>query len=66
MNQTEIAARIEAIKTTLDRAFDEGKIDFDAIGNELEAIKTAVEELKVASAPHPVREETAVQVEEYR
>lgn len=66
MNQTEIVARIDAIKSTLDRAFDEGKIDFDAIGNELEAIKLAVLNQKVIVAPHSAREEVAVQVEEYR
>ena len=42
MNQGELIGRIESIKAALDKAFDDGKIDFDRIADELDAIKAAL------------------------
>jgi hypothetical protein len=62
LNQSELIGRIEAIKAALDRAFEDGKIDFDRIIDELDAIKAAL------SGAAGGRGETAaaVSVEDYR
>ncbi|OGC94193.1 MAG: hypothetical protein A2W25_04935 [candidate division Zixibacteria bacterium RBG_16_53_22] len=62
MNQSELIGRIEAIKAALDRAFDDGKIDFDRIIDELDAVKAAL------SGADGGRDEAhvAVSPEEYR
>ena len=62
MNQSELIGRIEAIKAALDRAFDDGRIDFDKIGDELDAIKAAL-----AGAGEGKNEPAAdVRADEYR
>jgi hypothetical protein len=62
MNPAEIAGRIENIKSTLEKAFDEGKIDFDHIGRELDAIKNDL----IGVKPERNEPATLVSPEDYR
>jgi len=47
LNPEEIRKRIESIKASLDEAFDKGRIDFDAIKEDLEEISAAVAGLQL-------------------
>lgn len=65
MNPEEIRKRIESIKASLDEAFDKGRIDFDAIKEDLEEISAAVAGLQLPPNPSPA-ESAEVNPQDFR